>query len=59
MLRNMTVYGGVIFSQQVMLALVAAGLSREEAYALVQHHAHTPGTSPVVTSKPAWPPIHG
>lgn len=40
MLRNMTIYGGVIFSQQVMLALVAAGLSREEAYALVQHHAH-------------------
>ena len=40
MLRNMTIYGGVIFSQQVLLALVASGLSREEAYALVQHHAH-------------------
>jgi len=46
MLRNMTVYGGVIFSQQVMLALVAAGLSREEAYALVQHHAHTAWNQP-------------
>ena len=46
MLRNMTVYGGVIFSQQVMLALVAAGLSREEAYALVQDHAHTAWNQP-------------
>ncbi|MCY4359707.1 MAG: adenylosuccinate lyase, partial [Cyanobacteria bacterium MAG APA_bin_95] len=46
MLRNMTVYGGGIFSQQVMLALVAAGLSREEAYALVQHHAHTAWNQP-------------
>ena len=46
MLRNMTIYGGVIFSQQVMLALVAAGLSREEAYALVQHHAHKAWNQP-------------
>ena len=46
MLRNMTLYGGVIFSQQVMLALVTAGLSREEAYALVQHHAHTAWNQP-------------
>ncbi len=46
MLRNMTIYGGVIFSQQVMLALVAAGLSREEAYALVQHHAHQAWNQP-------------
>jgi adenylosuccinate lyase len=40
MSRNMNVYGGVVFSQRVLLALVAAGLSREEAYALVQRHAH-------------------
>ncbi len=46
MLRNMTIYGGVIFSQQVMLALVDAGLSREEAYALVQHHAHKAWNQP-------------
>ena len=46
MLRNMTIYGGVIFSQQVMLALVAAGLSREDAYALVQHHAHQAWNQP-------------
>ena len=46
MLRNMTIYGGVIFSQQVMLALVAAGLSREEAYTLVQYHAHKAWNQP-------------
>ncbi|HBP54033.1 MAG TPA: adenylosuccinate lyase [Synechococcus sp. UBA8638] len=46
MLRNMTIYGGVIFSQQVLLALVAAGLSREEAYALVQRHAHKAWNQP-------------
>jgi len=38
--RNMQVYGGVVFSQQVLLALVQKGLSREAAYAIVQRHAH-------------------
>ena len=46
MLRNMAIYGGVIFSQQVLLALVAAGLSREEAYDLVQRHAHQAWNQP-------------
>ncbi|MFN9643589.1 MAG: adenylosuccinate lyase [Cyanobacteriota bacterium] len=40
MARNLNVYGGVVFSQRVLLELVAAGLSREKAYALVQRHAH-------------------
>ncbi|MEB3325558.1 MAG: adenylosuccinate lyase [Cyanobacteriota bacterium] len=40
MARNMNVYGGVVFSQRVLLALVEKGLSREEAYRLVQRHAH-------------------
>ena len=40
MARNMNVYGGVVFSQRVLLELVAAGLNREQAYALVQRHAH-------------------
>lgn len=39
--RNMNVYGGVIFSQRVLLALVEKGLSREDAYRLVQGCAHT------------------
>jgi adenylosuccinate lyase len=40
MQRNLNVYGGVVFSQAVLLALVATGLSREEAYRIVQGHAH-------------------
>lgn len=40
MARNMNVYGGVVFSQRVLLSLVEAGLSREEAYRIVQRHAH-------------------
>ncbi|WP_041765527.1 adenylosuccinate lyase [[Leptolyngbya] sp. PCC 7376] len=41
MKRNMNVYGGVIFSQRVLLALVDKGINREEAYRLVQGCAHT------------------
>ncbi len=40
MKRNMNIYGGVIFSQKVLLALVAKGMSREEAYRVVQGFAH-------------------
>ncbi len=40
MSRNMNVYGGVVFSQQVLLALVKKGLPREESYAIVQSCAH-------------------
>ncbi|MCG9884522.1 MAG: adenylosuccinate lyase [Cyanobacteria bacterium] len=40
MLRNMNRYGGVIFSQRVMLALVKKGMAREDAYATVQGCAH-------------------
>ncbi len=41
MTRNLNVYGGVVFSQRVLLALVAAGINREEAYRIVQRHAHS------------------
>ncbi len=41
MARNMNVYGGVVFSQRVLLALVGTGLNREEAYRIVQRNAHT------------------
>ena len=41
MARNMNVYGGVVFSQRVLLALVESGLGREEAYRIVQRNAHT------------------
>ncbi len=32
---------GLVYSQRVLLALTAAGLAREEAYAIVQEHAMT------------------
>ncbi|MEM8780385.1 MAG: adenylosuccinate lyase [Cyanobacteria bacterium P01_G01_bin.49] len=40
MKRNMNVYGGVIFSQRVLLCLVEKGMSREDAYGVVQSCAH-------------------
>ena len=39
MLQNMDKFGGVIFSQAVLLKLVDRGLSREDAYRLVQSNA--------------------
>ncbi|MEB3271593.1 MAG: adenylosuccinate lyase [Synechococcus sp.] len=41
MARNMNIYGGVVFSQRVLLALVDSGMSREDAYRLVQRNAHS------------------
>jgi adenylosuccinate lyase len=39
MLRNLQFGGGVVFSQRVLLALVDSGMSREEAYLIVQKAA--------------------
>jgi adenylosuccinate lyase len=39
MQKNLDKMGGLIHSQRVLLALTQAGLSREEAYALVQRNA--------------------
>jgi adenylosuccinate lyase len=39
MLRNLQFGGGVVFSQRVLLALVDNGMSREEAYLVVQKAA--------------------
>ena len=39
MLKNTQLYGGVIYSQKVMLLLVNKGYSREDAYKIVQKHA--------------------
>jgi adenylosuccinate lyase len=39
MQKNLDRMGGLVHSQRVMLALTQAGLSREEAYALVQRNA--------------------
>ncbi len=40
MKRNMNLYGGVVFSQRVLLTLVEKGISREDAYRIVQTNAH-------------------
>jgi adenylosuccinate lyase len=39
MLKNLESTGGLIFSGQLLLDLAEAGMSREEAYRLVQAHA--------------------
>ena len=39
MIRNLESTGGLVFSGQLLLDLAAAGMSREEAYRLVQAHA--------------------
>ncbi len=40
MQHNMNRYGGVVFSQRVLLTLIDKGISREDAYQLVQSNAH-------------------
>jgi len=39
MLANLQFAGGVVFSQRVLLALVESGMSREDAYLIVQKAA--------------------
>ncbi len=46
MKRNMNVYGGVIFSQRVLLSLVNKGLSRDQAYRITQSCAHQAWNQP-------------
>ena len=40
MLENLQLTKGLIYSQPVLLALVDAGMDRQEAYKLVQEHSH-------------------
>jgi adenylosuccinate lyase len=46
MARNLNCYGGVVFSQRVLLTLVDKGMSREAAYAAVQACAHQAWNKP-------------
>ena len=39
MLSNLNLTGGLVFSEEVLLALVATGMKREDAYAIVQRLA--------------------
>jgi len=40
MKRNLMKYGGLIFSQRVLLALIDKGMDRHDAYLVVQSNAH-------------------
>lgn len=40
MYKNAHSYGGIVFSQKVLLKLIEKGLSRENAYTIVQKNAH-------------------
>ncbi|NJK38941.1 MAG: adenylosuccinate lyase [Oscillatoriales cyanobacterium RM1_1_9] len=46
MRRNLNVYGGVVFSQQVLLTLIETGMNREAAYEIVQFCAHQAWNQP-------------
>mgnify|MGYP002869430756 CR=1 FL=1 len=39
MKKNINLYGGIVFSQKVLLKLLDKGYTREEAYQIVQEHA--------------------
>lgn len=39
MLKNTNLYGGIVFSQKVLLKLIDKGYTREDAYKIVQKHA--------------------
>ncbi len=39
MLKNTDKFGGIVFSQKVLLKLVEKGLTRDDAYRLVQRNA--------------------
>ena len=39
MLKNAHMYGGIVFSQKILLKLVQKGYTREQAYTIVQKHA--------------------
>ncbi len=46
MRSNMNRFGGIIFSQRVLLTLIAKNVSREDAYRLVQRNAHAAWNQP-------------
>ena len=39
MYDNTNLFGGIVYSQKVMLALIDSGLTREQAYRIVQRNA--------------------
>ncbi|MEW6045631.1 MAG: adenylosuccinate lyase [Bacillota bacterium] len=56
MRANIDATGGLIFSERVMLALVEAGMSREEAYTRVQAHAMAARDAASAAGRASVPP---
>lgn len=40
MLKNANLFGGIVYSQKILLQLIEKGLTREDAYKIVQRNAH-------------------
>lgn len=40
MTKNASLFGGIVYSQKVLLKLIEKGLTREESYKIVQRNAH-------------------
>ena len=57
MLANLDATGGLIFSQGILLALVDAGLSRDEAYAVVQDAAAASWDAGGDFRETVWPEV--
>ena len=51
MLENIDNLGGLVFSQQVLLALIEKGLSREKSYEIVQKKAMKVWETPIKDRK--------
>ena len=52
MLRNLELTGGLIYSGQLLIDLAAAGMTREDAYRLVQSHAMAAWNSTTASGEP-------
>ena len=48
MMANLRRMGDLVFSEHVMIALIAAGMSREAAYKVAQRNAAKAGTAPTL-----------
>ena len=56
MRANLELTHGALFSQRVLLALVAAGMARDDAYRIVQELAHLSGCEVRFGLRHGWAP---
>ncbi len=55
MRRNLELTRGLVFSGQLLLDLAAAGMLREQAYAIVQRMPWKPGRTKAISARPSKP----